>query len=124
MAKALSLNDIRRRCAQVVADWSGEPGEERQQAQSFVRDLLGAYGITKTKAALYEHRARRTSTGRHGFIDALVPGLCLIEMKSAGADLDAADYVKTLRSSKPRRLSSRGSSTPARQQQSARRPTQ
>lgn len=101
MVKALSLNDIRRRCGRFVADWSSEPGEERQQAQSFVRDLLGAYGITKTKAALYEHRARRSSTGRHGYIDALVPGLCLIEMKSAGEDLDAAegqalDYIDSL----------------------------
>jgi len=101
VAKALSLNDIRRRCGKFVADWSSEPGEERQQAQSFVRDLLGAYGITKTKAALYEHRARRASTGRHGYIDALIPGLCLIEMKSAGEDLDAAegqalDYIDSL----------------------------
>lgn len=63
MVKALSLNEIRRRCSQVVVDWRDEPGEERQQAQSFVRDLLGAFGIMKTKAALYEHRAKRASTG-------------------------------------------------------------
>lgn len=97
----LSLNEIRRRCAQVVVDWKDEPGEERQQAQSFVRDLLSAFGIRKTKAALYERRARRASTGGKGYIDALLPGLCLIEMKSAGRDLEKAeeqalDYIHHL----------------------------
>src|SRR5699024_5181643 len=85
-------------CAGFVAEWREEPGEERQQAQGFVRDLLRAFGITKTKAGLYEKRAQRTSTGRQGYIDALIPGLCLIEMKSRGHDLgeaekQALDYV-------------------------------
>lgn len=101
MATALSLNEIRRRCSKVVAEWQDEPGEERQQAQGFVRDLLQAYGITKTKAAMYERRAQRASTGGRGYIDALLPGLCLIEMKSHGRDLDAAedqaiDYIESL----------------------------
>lgn len=101
MATALSLDEIRRRCTKVVADWVEEPGDERQQAQSFIKDLLGAFGITQTKAALYEKRAKRTSTGRRGFIDALIPGLALIEMKTAGCDLEAAeaqalDYMEDL----------------------------
>ena len=101
MATALSLDEIRRHCTKVVADWAEEPGDERQQAQSFIRDLLGAFGITQTKAALYEKRAKRTSTGRRGYIDALIPGLALIEMKSAGRDLEAAeaqalDYMEDL----------------------------
>jgi len=101
MAKPLSLNEIRRRSAQFVVDWRDAPGEERQEANSFIRDLLQVYGITKTKAALYEYRARRSSTGSQGYIDALIPGLCLIEMKSAGKDLAAAeqqaiDYIDAL----------------------------
>ncbi len=101
MAKALSLNEIRRRCASFAAEWRDEPGDERQQAQMFVRDLLAAFGITKSKAALYEKRAERTSTGRRGYIDALVPGKCAIEMKSKGADLERAerqalDYLDSL----------------------------
>ncbi|MDO5049132.1 MAG: class I SAM-dependent DNA methyltransferase [Actinomycetaceae bacterium] len=91
MATALSLDEIRKRCARVVADWIDEPGEERQQAQSFVRDLLWAFGITRSKAALYEKRAKRISTGNQGYIDALIPGLALFEMKSAGKDLDRAE---------------------------------
>ncbi|MGJ5589783.1 DNA methyltransferase [Micrococcus lylae] len=101
MTAALSLNEIRKRCAEVVRDWKDQPGEERQEAQSFVRDLLAAFGITKTKAALYEHRARRVSTGNRGYIDALIPGQALFEMKSRGKDLEAAeeqalDYIDDL----------------------------
>lgn len=101
VAKPLSLNEIRSRCAEFVVAWRGSAGEERQEAQSFVRDLLRAFGITETKAALYEKRARRSSTGGRGYIDALIPGLCLIEMKSRGRDLleaerQALDYVDDL----------------------------
>ncbi|GAB4097837.1 N-6 DNA methylase [Brachybacterium horti] len=101
MAKSLSLNEIRRRSAQFAVEWRESPGDERQDGQSFIRDLLQVYGITATKAALYEKRAKRSSTGGRGYIDALVPGLCAIEMKSAGKDLDAAitqalDYIDDL----------------------------
>lgn len=101
MSTTLSLNEIQRRCAKMVSSWKDEPGEERQQGQSFVRDLLATFGIRRTKAALYERRARRSSTGRQGYIDALLPGLCLIEMKSRGKDLveaenQALDYIDSL----------------------------
>lgn len=101
VGKATSLNEIRRRCATFVANWRNEPGEERQQAQSFVRELFQAFGITARKAAAYEKRAQRSSTGRRGYIDALIPSLALVEMKSRGHDLVAAeqqalDYVDSL----------------------------
>lgn len=95
------MNEIRSRAARFARDWKDEPGDERQQAQSFVRDLLGVYGITETRAAFYEKRVKRSSTGSRGYIDALIPGLALIEMKSAGKDLAAAeqqalDYIDDL----------------------------
>lgn len=95
------MNEIRTRAAQFIRDWQNEPGDERQQAQSFVRDLLGVYGITQTRAAFYEKRVKRSSTGSRGYIDALIPGLALIEMKSSGKDLAAAeqqalDYIDDL----------------------------
>lgn len=101
MEKNLSLNEIRTRCAQFVVNWRDASGEERQEDQSFVRDLLQAYGISETKAALYQKRAKRSSTGNQGYIDALVPGLLLIEMKSAGkslalAEAQALDYIHHL----------------------------
>ncbi|MDR1441186.1 MAG: hypothetical protein LBJ02_02145 [Bifidobacteriaceae bacterium] len=90
MAKALSLNDIRSRAAAFAHEWRDAEGYERGEAQSFVRDLLGVYGITETRAGLYEHRVKRSSNDQRGYIDALVPGLAVIEMKSAGKDLLAA----------------------------------
>ena len=57
--KSLSMNEIRTRAAQFIRDWENEPGDERQQAQSYVRDLLGVYGITQTRAAFYEKRVNR-----------------------------------------------------------------
>ena len=101
MPKSLSLNEIRSRAAKLSRDWADEPGDERQQAQSFVRDLLSVYGITETRAAFYERRVKRASTGSRGYIDALIPGIALIEMKSAGKDLSVAeqqalDYIHDL----------------------------
>lgn len=101
MTKPISLNEIRSRAAGFVVDWRDAPGDERQEAQSFVRDLLTVYGITETRAALYEKRAQRTSTGSGGYIDALVPGQLLVEMKSVGkplwaAEMQALDYMNAL----------------------------
>lgn len=95
------MNEIRTRAARFTREWQEEPGDERQQAQSFLRDLLGVYGITQTRAAFYEKRVKRSSTGSRGYIDALIPGVALIEMKSAGKDLIAAeqqalDYIDDL----------------------------
>lgn len=96
-----SLNEIRKQASKFVSEWKNEVGEERQQAQSFVRDLLAVYGITETKAASYEKRAKRSTTGGGGYIDALVPGLALVEMKSSGKNLEdaerqALDYIDDL----------------------------
>lgn len=101
MAKSLALNEVRVRAARFAKDWRTAEGYERGEAQSFVRDLLAVYGITATRASLYEVRATRASTASRGYIDALVPGLAAIEMKSAGRDLEAAesqalDYLHSL----------------------------
>ena len=66
-----------------------------------MRELMQCFGITKRKAISYERRSNRASTGRQGYIDALIPGKALIEMKSAGKDLDKAeeqalDYIHDL----------------------------
>lgn len=101
MAKVISLPEIRKRLSAFVADWKDAEGYERGEAPQFVRDLLQCFGLTKKTAALYEKRAKRMSTDSRGFIDALVPGLALIEMKSAGkdlreAELQALDYIGSL----------------------------
>ena len=99
--KPLVLSDIRSRAGAFVAQWREAEGYERGEAQSFVRDLLRVFGITRSTAAVYEKRAQRASTGGQGYIDALISGTALIEMKSAGADLvkaeaQALDYIESL----------------------------
>lgn len=101
MAKSLTLNEIRKRAAAFSTSWTEVPGDERQHAQSFVRELLNVYGVSEARAAFYEHRVKRTSTGNRGYIDALIPGLLVVEMKSEGKDLAAAeqqalDYIDDL----------------------------
>lgn len=90
--KALSLNEIRTNAAQFVIEWRDSPGDEKQDGQSFVRELLQVFGISEAKAALYEKRVQRSSTGNQGYIDALIPGTLLVEMKSSGKDLALAEH--------------------------------
>ena len=99
--KPLVLTDIRARAGAFVAQWRDAEGYERGEAQSFVRDLLQVFGITRSTAAVYERRAQRASTGQRGYIDALISGTALIEMKSAGENLERAeaqalDYIESL----------------------------
>ncbi len=101
MAKPLVLSDIRTRTEAFVADWRDAIGYEKGEAQEFVRGLLACFGISGRTAAVYEKRAKRASTGQKGFIDALITGTAVIEMKSAGKDLQAAetqalDYIESL----------------------------
>jgi hypothetical protein len=101
MVKPTSMNEIRKRANDFARDWKDNPGDERQDAQTFVRALFAVYGITERRAAYFERRVKRSSTGRQGYIDALVPGQLLVEMKSAGKDLaeaedQALDYIAGL----------------------------
>lgn len=101
MPASLSLNTIRERCVKFAHEWSDCVGDEKQEGHEFMRKLMKCFGITKHKAIAYEKRSNRASTGRQGYIDALIPGKALIEMKSAGKDLDEAeeqalDYIHNL----------------------------
>ena len=101
MPATLSLNEIRQRCAKFADDWRDCIGDEKQEGHEFMRELMTCFGITKRKAISYEKRSVRSSTGHQGYIDALIPGEALIEMKSAGKDLDKAeeqalDYIHDL----------------------------
>ena len=99
--KPLVLSDIRSRAGAFVAEWRDAEGYERGEAQEFVRGLLAVFGVSGRTAAFYEKKAQRSSTGSRGYIDALITGTALIEMKSAGADLakaetQALDYLGSL----------------------------
>lgn len=84
-AKRLSLNEIRTRVAEFVASYK-DVRKEKQFTQQFWSDLLRCYGVESTFAEgmLFEHPARRASTGGMGYIDVFMPGRFLIEQKSDG----------------------------------------
>lgn len=75
--------------------------DEKEEGHEPMRELMKCFGITKRNAISYERSSNRASTGRQGYIDTLIRGKALIEMKSAGKDLDRAeeqalDYVHDL----------------------------
>jgi type I restriction-modification system DNA methylase subunit len=80
--------------------WSNSRGDERQEAQKFEIDLLGVFGVD-IHEGLHEYQVR-DGQGRIGYIDYLLPGKILIEMKSKGESLVRAynqgyDYCKCLK---------------------------
>ena len=91
MPATLSLNAIRKNCAKFAHEWSDCVGDEKQEGHEFMRELMQCFGITKRKAISYERRSNRASTGRQGYIDALIPGKARIEKKAAGKALDKAE---------------------------------
>jgi hypothetical protein len=81
--------------------WQGET-RERAEKDSFWNEFFEIFGVARRRMGVFEYVAQRYSTGRHGFIDLLVPGEMAVEHKSAGQDLPAAmdqlvDYLSSLR---------------------------
>ena len=63
---------------------------EMGEAQNFIRELCGVYGLNYLRSVDFERRIQK-STGRGiNRIDGFFPGQLLIEMKSAGQDLAEA----------------------------------
>ncbi|MDQ3934648.1 MAG: N-6 DNA methylase [Actinomycetota bacterium] len=59
-----------------AASWGGYQGGERQEAQTFLNDLLACYGTDRRGVgARFEERAGT------GFMDMIWPGVCIVEMK-------------------------------------------
>lgn len=77
---------------------------ESGQAQNFVRELCGVYGLDYLRSVEFEHRVRKAGGGGINRIDGFFAGLLLVEMKSAGKDLDdayrqALAYIPLLKNS-------------------------
>jgi type I restriction-modification system DNA methylase subunit len=83
--------------AKEFADSTYEMGE----AQDFIRGLCAIFGLSHRRFVSFEKRVKKLG-GKQGRIDGFIPGLLLIEMKSAGKDLDkayqqATDYFHHLK---------------------------
>jgi type I restriction-modification system DNA methylase subunit len=67
-----------------------DAGYEMGQAQNFVRELCGVYGLNYLRSVDFERRVTKDSGVGINRIDGFFPGLLLVEMKSKGKDLAEA----------------------------------
>lgn len=96
----LSWGDIETNAIAFAKRWKDCEGNEKQQAQSFEKDLMSVFGVDWLEG-LHEYQVY-DSEGKIGYIDYLLPGKILIEMKSKGESLVRAynqgyDYTKCLK---------------------------
>lgn len=95
----LKWSDIESRAVAYAKAWKNCEGKEKQQAQTFEKDLMHVFGIDWHEG-MHEYPVTDIE-GRTGYIDYLLPGKILIEMKSKGESLIRAynqgyDYCKCL----------------------------
>lgn len=93
----LSWQEIRGRARAFSERWA-DARYEKGETQSFYNEFFGVFGVDRKKVAIFERRVELIERNRRGFIDLLWPGVLLVEQKSAGRDLLAAeqqafDYV-------------------------------
>ncbi|GAA2085545.1 N-6 DNA methylase [Pseudolysinimonas kribbensis] len=82
-------NEITARAAKFAADWAGE-SYEKGEAQSFWTEFLALFDIDRRRAGGYFEYAVKLAGKKYGFIDMFLPGKLIVEQKSAGRDLGAA----------------------------------
>lgn len=90
MSKPPSWNAIRANARQFVPRWAGTTSEQGE-SQAFWIEFLAIFGVDRLRVASFERRVKRTSTGKDGRIDLFWPGTLVVEQKSAGRDLAAAE---------------------------------
>lgn len=97
----LSWQEIRSRARGFAERWH-DARYEKGETQSFYNEFFQVFGVDRKKVAVFERRVKLIERNRRGFIDLLWPGVLLVEQKSAGRDLLAAeqqafDYVLGLK---------------------------
>ena len=85
----LTWNDIRARAVVFAKNRADDRGE-RPEAQPFWEQFFEIFGRTRWRLASYEVPVTLRE-GRKGFVDLFWKGTLLVEHKSRGEDLDAAD---------------------------------
>ena len=96
----LSKQAIRDRALDFSKKHAGDHSEASEK-QIFWNELFAIFGREVKEVGRFEEAARRLSTGRHGWVDLLVPGEMAVEHKSLGANLESAmdqlfDYLDSL----------------------------
>jgi hypothetical protein len=88
MTEIINIDTQRDRAAKFAKQFE-TASYEMGQAQRFVTDFCEIFGINHRRLLNFEARIKK-SGGKRGRIDAFIPSLLLVEMKSAGEDLDKA----------------------------------
>jgi hypothetical protein len=77
----LAGQEIQANLRRFVKRWSAYAGSEKAEAQTFLNELFACYGTDRQAAGVHFEENQPRPGGGRGFLDALWPGLCLIEMK-------------------------------------------
>lgn len=85
----LGWDEIKRRAKAFSEDWK-DAHYEKGETQSFYNDFFEIFGIKRRQVAVYEKMVQGLDANRRGFIDLFWPGTLIVEQKSAGKDLLAA----------------------------------
>lgn len=85
----LGWDEIRRRAKHFSEEWK-DAHYEKGETQSFYNDFFEIFGIKRRQVAVYEKMVQGMDAKRRGFIDLFWPGTLIVEQKSAGKDLLAA----------------------------------
>lgn len=96
----LSKDTVRQNARQFSLDWA-DASSEKSDSQTFWIRWFEVFGLRREHVAVFEESAKRTSTGRRGWVDVFVPGQMAVEHKSLDLSLDAAmgqliDYLPSL----------------------------
>lgn len=103
---ALPLKEKRNRAHQFIQKYA-DAFKENAEAQSFLNDFFNIFGVDRRRVASFEQAVKTDGKGGTKRIDLFWPGHLLVEMKSAGQDLDKAfeqanTYVLSLKEDLPR----------------------
>ncbi|MEI6267507.1 MAG: DNA methyltransferase [Methylococcaceae bacterium] len=98
MAVTVNFNTLRQRASQFAKDFEGVKSE-KERDQDFMRGFCKIFGINPNRID-WQYKVKETDkAGKKStttFIDGVLRGMMLIEMKSAGKDLDDA-YLQASR---------------------------
>lgn len=86
----LGWDEIKRR-AKAFSETHADKSDERADAQLFLNDFFKIFGMSSRQIGRYERRVADVSMKQRGFIDFFWPGQLIVEMKSRGKDLAAAE---------------------------------
>lgn len=86
----LGWDEIKRR-AKAFSEKHADKSDERADAQLFVNDFFKIFGMSSRQIGRYERRVADVARKQRGYIDFFWPGQIIVEMKSLGKSLIAAE---------------------------------